>query len=268
MILADQIEGLIGAPVVNLKRLSGGELSEVFLAELANGRSMVAKRAPTAKGEARMLKAVLATGCPAPEVLGSNRDLLLMTRLADGGHPDDAGWHAAGQAIRRLHSANGTEYGWSKDHAFGPINIPNAPTESWSAFWADQRLLAASRKIAPDLRRRLGVLSARLDTHLPANPRPALLHGDLWGGNVLFGPEGFSGVIDPAAYYGDREVDLAMLTLFGTPPNSFFDGYGGLPEGWQDRRPIYQLWPALVHLRLFGAGYRPMVERLLESVGA
>lgn len=77
-----------------------------------------------------------------------------------------------------------------------------------------------------------------------------------------------SGLIDPACYHGHAEVDLAMLALFGRPGPAFHDNYGALEPGAEDRLPVYQLWPALVHLRLFGAGYRGLVERCLNAAGA
>ena len=103
---------------------------------------------------------------------------------------------------------------------------------------------------------------------LPRTPSPALLHGDLWSGNALFGPGHTAHLIDPACYFGHAEVDLAMLRLFGQPDSAFQEGYGATDAGIADRRPIYQLWPALVHLRLFGAGYRGLVERCLRAAGA
>jgi fructosamine-3-kinase len=102
---------------------------------------------------------------------------------------------------------------------------------------------------------------------LPAAPPPALLHGDLWGGNILVNDGKLAALIDPACYHGDREVDLAMLALFGEPPPSFWESYGELEPGWEERRALYQLFPALVHLRLFGASYGSLVDRLLRRFG-
>ena len=154
----------------------------------------------------------------------------------------------------------------AEDYAFGPVEIRNGFQDTWPAFWADHRLRpfldAAPREIAA----RLDTLCARLPKLLPDRPRPALLHGDIWTGNALFSGD-TAYLIDPASYYGDGEVDLAMLHLFGQPPAEFAKGYGALRDGHERRQPIYQLFPALVHLRLFGAGYHGLVTRLLDRAG-
>lgn len=257
------LEAALGARVVTQRALSGGDLSEVSLLTLSDGRKVVLKRARGAEAEATMIDAIRDAGCAAPEVIHAAPGLIAMTPLADGGPRTDRAWAEAGQHVARLHSARGARFGWPVDHAFGAVPIPNTATAGWPAFWAERRLLAWPDALPRDLVRRLEELARHLQDILPESPK-GLLHGDLWSGNLLFGPEGFSGLIDPATSYGDPEVDLAMLTLFGHPPGAFFDAYGPLAPGWRDRRPIYQLWPALVHLRLFGAGYRPMVERLLD----
>ena len=106
---------------------------------------------------------------------------------------------------------------------------------------------------------------ARLSDLLPADPPASFLHGDLWTGNILVGDGRLAALIDPACYHGHAEVDLAMLRLFDAPPEEFWEAYGALDEGAEDRLALYQLFPALVHMRLFGATYAPMVDRLLAA---
>ncbi len=262
-----RLEAVLGAAVLSMQRLSGGHLSTIYAVTLADGRRLIAKMAASALEEGAMLMAIRAAGCPAPAVVTAEGGLLVMERLPDDGLPGPGAWETAGLAIRQLHAARGKTYGWRRDHAFGKVAIPNAAASDWPAFWAERRLLAGISELPCEIAARLERLAVALPERLPAAPPPSLLHGDLWAGNLLFGPSGLSGVIDPAAYYGDAEVDLAMLMLFGQPPADFFEGYGALEDGWEARRPLYQLWPALVHLRLFGAGYGAMVERLLGSSG-
>ena len=263
--LAKTVLSLLGAEVSRARPLHGGDLSEVQLLSLSDGREVAAKTGPLVAAEAAMLRAIRSAGASAPEVLGVAGDLLLMEALEETPSSTE-GWQTLGRALRQLHSAEGPHYGWPEDYAFGPVAIPNTPLRAWPEFWASRRLLAAPDALPRDLRLRIEALCKRLPELLPAAPPAALLHGDLWTGNVLFS-HAAAYLIDPACYWGHGEVDLAMLHLFGTPPAAFHEAYGALEPGHEARWAIYQLWPALVHLRLFGAGYRGMVEARLAALG-
>lgn len=257
---------LLGRSAAAVRRLHGGDLSEVLAVTLDDGATVVVKTGDTAPAEADMLRAIRASGAPAPDVLAVSEDFLVLEYLA-GGDSLAAAWDSLGQAVRQLHSARGARYGWSCDHRFGAVAIPNAPTETWPEFWAERRLLPSVPLVGAAFGPRLEKLAGRLGGLLPRSPAPALLHGDLWSGNVLAEGARVSGLIDPACYYGHAEVDLAMLALFGEPGPGFHARYGAAEPGFEARQPVYQLWPALVHLRLFGAGYAGMVDRMLRSAG-
>lgn len=262
--LEGHIATLMGQRVRGLHALHGGDLSDVFAVTLEDGQRLAVKTGPLVEHEATKLRAMADAGAQAPGVLAVDGNLMALEWL-DETAASAAGWADLGHVLRSLHDTTGTRYGWSTDYAFGPATIRNTPDDDWPAFWAQNRLLALLPRDA-GLARRIETLAAHLPDRLPHRPAPALLHGDLWAGNVLFsGPKAW--LIDPACYYGDPEVDLAMLNLFGRPDDAFDAAYGPLPAGWRDRRPIYTLWPALVHLRLFGAGYRGMVARLLDECG-
>ncbi|PJE32027.1 Fructosamine-3-kinase [Pseudooceanicola antarcticus] len=261
----------IGAPLAEARALHGGDLSEVFAVTFADGRRRVAKLSALAEQEGRMLQALAQAGAPVPQVHEARPGLLLLEALEET-RPGPQGWTRLGEALRLLHAAPAplSRYGWHEDYAFGALPIPagaDPAATDWPDFWARARLLPASRPLPGDLRQRIEALCTRLPQFLPARPGPALLHGDLWTGNLLFGPGDRVHLIDPACYLGDPEVDLAMLHLFGRPGPGFAEAYGALAPGWEERRAIYQLWPALVHLRLFGMGYRGMVEDLLDRLG-
>lgn len=259
-------ERLTGTPVVRRRSLAGGDVSTVVALDMADGRRLVAKLGGPVAGEARMLRAIAATGCPTPEIVGSDAVCLLMGRLPQG-RASDRGWAEAGRAIARLHATTGRAYGWKGDHAIGAAVQPGGWDTDWPRFWGVRRLLAWPTALPVDLARRLERLALRLSSVLPARPPASLLHGDLWTGNLIF-DDRFQGLIDPACYHGDAEVDLASLTAFGSPPEPFWTAYGALRDGWQERRPIYRLWIALLHLRLFGAGYRGMVASCLDAADA
>lgn len=153
---------------------------------------------------------------------------------------------------------------------FGSLGLSNEPTRDWPTFYAQRRLLPLAR-----MGRERGVLPAATATAVervcerlaelvgPAEA-PARLHGDLWSGNVMADADGRPWLIDPSAYGGHREMDLAMLLLFGAPSQLLFHAYeerAPLAEGWRERMELYQLAPLLVHSLLFGDSYVAAVER-------
>lgn len=260
---AEAAERLIGRTATAVRRLSGGDLSQVFRLTFEDGDTLIAKHAPTAPAEADMLCAIRAAGAPAPEVECADGDWLLMEDVDAGGALATA-WPDLARVLACLHAPTGADYGWPVDHSFGPVRIENQPSADWPDFWAERRLRCHLPYVRPDLGRRIGRLADRLHDLLPHRPAPSLLHGDLWGGNVLVSGARVAALIDPASYYGDREVDVAMLTLFDRPPRSFFDSLA-LDSGWEKRLLIYRLWPLIVHLRLFGDSYAGPVETALAS---
>lgn len=264
--LADRGAALLGGTLRHVETLAGGSLSRLVRIVLTDGREAIVKTGPTPKMEAAMLRAVRAAGVPAPEVFAADDEVLVIEVL-----PQSAGvgmaWGDLGRILAHLHEARGKRYGWAENYAFGPVPITNSWSEDWPAFWAQNRLLVNVKYVGAGLTRRLERLSVDLVNRLPSRPAPSLLHGDLWGGNVLVSGDKVSGLIDPACYYGHAEVDIAMLMMFDHPGAAFFSAYGKLEAGHKERLDIYRLWPALVHLRLFGSGYRPLVERLLSDLG-
>ncbi|WP_300519254.1 fructosamine kinase family protein [Aliiroseovarius sp.] len=259
------IARITGSQVAATRPLHGGDLSEVTLVTLADGARLVAKRGPMVDREAVMLGIMGDAGAPVPGVLGVGGNVLLLDYLPET-RPTPEGWRALGLGLGTLHGQEARGYGWDDDYAFGPVAIPNGWMEDWAVFWAERQVLPLARALPAPLARRVEVAAGRLPELIPARPRPALLHGDLWTGNVLFGA-GSAHLIDPASYHGDPEVDLAMLELFGSPHPAFREVYGR-PEGdWATRRAVYQLWPALVHVSLFGAGYHGMLSARLDALG-
>ncbi|MDR6226395.1 fructosamine kinase family protein [Desmospora profundinema] len=192
-------------------------------------------------------------------------------------HPGEPGPRTAevlGQGLAELHRFTASAFGWQADNFIGILLQPNTRTDHWPSFWRDQRLLpqfrlAEKRNRLPSERyRRLERLMDRLDHWLDTSDAvPSLLHGDLWGGNWLVDTDGRPCLIDPAAYHGHREVDLAMTELFGGFPKTFHHAYREaypVDPGYEERRPLYQLYYLLVHLNLFGEGYGESVDRILR----
>jgi len=258
---------ILGEAVMARQPLHGGDLSAVSLVTLANGREVVVKEGPLVAVEGRMLTRLAAVGAPVPEVLEAAGERLVLECLPEGRATQD-GWAILGETLAQLHATAPKSglAGWDEDYAFGAVAIPNTDRRDWSGFYATSRLGPALSHLPVDLARRLEAVIADLPSLIGGRPL-GLLHGDLWSGNLLFATDGTPYLIDPACYFGDPEVDLAMLALFGQVPPVFWAAYGMLDAGWEERREVYQIWPALVHYRLFGAGYRGMIEARLTALG-
>ena len=274
MTIAREAGALLRIEVREVLPLYGGDLSSVHRLIMADGNSLVAKQSPVAGIEADMIDAIRATGAPAPAVLARRHDLFVMEWI-DANDSLAMAWDDLAAVVHKLHAAPSPQtvesrgdapYGWPGDYAFGPVAIPGGSYRAWPEFWSEQRLLCHLAHVPTDIAARLERLCAGLGNLLPKTPRPALLHGDLWGGNVMVSAKRVAGLIDPACCHGDPVVDLAMLTLFDHPPPQFFTALT-LEAGWRERLPVYSLWPLLVHLRLFGEGYRRAVGNALARVG-
>ncbi|UYG06509.1 fructosamine kinase family protein [Halomonas sp. M4R1S46] len=264
--------GLIprGAPMA----LAGGDIAAVFRLETDQG-AVVIKRDAAGRlvGEAEGLTVLreAATRLVVPEVLGQEGEWLVMEALATCGRAP-GGEVALGEGLRELHAVTGGPHGWHRDNACGTTPQPNAPLADGRAFQRERRLLPLTRachergRLDQRLRTRLQALAEGLETWLPDAPA-RLVHGDLWSGNVLHTDRG-PAVIDPAVYRHYPEVDLAMLTLFGAPSEAFFEAYwnGAPPDDWPRREALFQLYPLLNHLLLFGGSYRGAVERTLDRL--
>ena len=279
--LAQRIAALLGAEVRSVRPLHGGCIAEVARADLADGRAVVAKRSRGLDltleafmlGELRRLSPL-----PVPDVLASEPDLLLLTFVEHdpGGLDAAAQRHAAG-LLAATHAVRGPAFGFERDTLIGPLPQPNPWTERWLPFFRDQRLLPAAERarrvghLPARTARRIEALAGRLERWLDEPAGPALLHGDLWSGNILSRQGRIVATLDPAIYYGHPEVELAFTALFGTFGEPFFAAYAELAPiepGFRElRRDLYNLYPLLVHVTLFGAGYLPPIERLLDRLG-
>jgi fructosamine-3-kinase len=264
-VFSQRVAELTGIAEDRLKRLAGGDLSEVLLVPRPDGGALVAKGGPSIATEAAMLRALAAAGVAVPAVEAELEGVLLLAHVENDGVFSPSAWTDIGAGLRTLHARTGEAYGWPVDFALGTVALDNRESRDWPRFWGEQRLIAAASLLDRPWRERIDRLAARLGALLPADPPPSLLHGDLWTGNILVQGGRLAALIDPACYHGHAEVDLAMLRLFGALPEEYWEAYGAPEPDWEERLPVYQLFPALVHLRLFGASYAPMVERLLAA---
>ncbi|KAB8124194.1 aminoglycoside phosphotransferase [Komagataeibacter medellinensis] len=268
--LARHGAALLGGQLWNWHPLQGGDLAQTLLVYLNDGRRVVVKNGPDPLAEAAMLRTLGETGAPVPDVLAVDEDALVLQYLpADG--PLATCWGDLGRVLAQAHTGRPPEgavrYGWRTDYALGTVAVPNTWMDTWPGFWAERRIGIHLDHVGIDLAHQLERLMYRLPDLLPATPAPSLLHGDLWGGNVLVSARRVTGLIDPCCCYGHAEVDLATAGVFDRPAAAFFMAQESLEAGYEARFAIYRLWIALVHLRLFGATYRPLVAHYLDGAG-
>lgn len=209
-----------------------------------------------------------------PQVLGlgrsEDRSWLLMEYLEAGRRRADF-WQMLGQGLALLHGHTAPRFGADDDNYIGSLPQLNGWRADGLEFWTERRLLyqggeaLMAGRLPLTLFKQLEALCTRLTDLLP-HERPALLHGDLWTGNLLTDADGAPALIDPAVYYGLREAELAFTHLFGGFDDAFYHSYQEafpLEPGFADRRDLYNLYPLLVHLNLFGSGYLSGIERTL-----
>jgi fructosamine-3-kinase len=273
-VIADAVGRALGRRVAGARRVAGGDINDAWLAELDDGaRVFVKSRDDAAPGEYATEAAGLAwladAGVPVPHVLAVHEDAPRFLALAwiEAGRLDAAGEEALGRDLAALHAARADPFGCAPPGAphpglrLGALTLPAATSDDWPSFYAEHRLLAVLPHAGLDAagRRAVETVAARLpELAGPAEP-PARLHGDLWSGNVLAGADGRARLIDPAAHGGHREIDLAMLQLFGRPSSRTLAAYTEarpLAAGHEERVVLWQLFPLLVHAALFGGSYR------------
>jgi fructosamine-3-kinase len=263
-----------------LRPVGGGDINEAFHVALADGtEAFVKTRADASPGEYAAEAAGLQWlaepgGVRTPRVL-EIAERYLVLEWVERGRLDSSGVEELGRGLAQAHLAGAPPFGDFRAVAgpsrFGSLGLPNDPTEDWPSFYAERRL----RPLARIARERNALTAAGIQAvelvceriaELTGPPEPpARLHGDLWSGNVIAGADGRPWLIDPSAYGGHREVDLAMLRLFGAPSEAVFDAYllvAPLAAGWEERIGLYQLLPLLVHALLFGGSYRDAAERM------
>ena len=207
--------------------------------------------------EAAGLRWLGEAGVPVPEIVEVTEERLVLERIEAGATDPER----LGRDVAAMHLAGAPLFGSLPPGAPGPFRIaevefPDGESDEWPGFYAEHRLLPLARHAAS-----VEAVCERIEDLAGPPEPPARLHGDLWGGNVAG-----NHLIDPAAHGGHREIDLAMLRLFGNParpPERFLAAYqevAPLSEGWQDRVDLYQLLPLLVHAELFGGGYGRQAE--------
>ena len=237
----------------------GGDINEAFRVETPDGPVFVKTRHDPLPGmyvaEAGGLRALreAADGLGVPAVLGVSEQHLALEWIESAPNGDGI---ALGRGLARIHRTTRETFGWPRDNWIGALPQINPDHTTVADFFGQARLLPMLEGLPASVRRPVEALLPRLPDLLPDEP-PALVHGDLWGGNWLQGVEK-PFLVDPAVAFGPREQDLAMARLFGGFPSGFEPAYREafpLAPGFDERVDLWNLYPLLVHARLFGGGY-------------
>lgn len=281
--VAAAIEPAVGGHVEIRRRtpLGGGSINRTERLDTTAGPFVLKSHTAAPPGffqaEADGLRALASSGTSLtiPRVIacgGDDAPFLLLDDLGDGTRARDFD-ERLGRGLAELHRASSARFGFAHDNFCGATPQPNPWTDRWVEFYAESRLGFQAR-LARDAGRlssresaALGRLISRLGDWIDEPPEgPALVHGDLWSGNVHVAADGAPALIDPAAYYAHREAELGMMTLFGGFSSRVFAAYDEafpLEPGWQHRNALYQLYHLLNHLNLFGEGYKGSVMALV-----
>jgi fructosamine-3-kinase len=190
----------------------------------------------------------------------------------DLGRATPSAWVDLGRLLAHLHRQTHSKgFGWDRNNTIGSTPQPNPWIQGWADFFVEHRIgyqLQLAQRRGANFPKTDKLLSA-IANHLNHHPAPSLVHGDLWSGNAGFSTAGEPIIFDPAVYWGDREVDIAMTELFGGFPQGFYEGYGAewpLDEGYEQRKGIYNLYHILNHFNLFGGSYRAQAEQMMAQI--
>ncbi len=265
-------------PINKITQLHGGDVNESYCLNTKTGNYFLKRQANTTADfflQERLGLETLGRFIRTPEIIESGefeRYSYLLLEWIHAGPEDD---ERLGKQIAYLHQQKDEKFGFSANASSHSLAQSNQLSEDWLTFFFEQKMQVKIDSII-----KKNHWSKYRQQHYQKLERnfvrkwenrtvvASLLHGDLWRGNVMFGLNSEVILIDPAVYYGDREMDIAMTQLFGGFNPSFLAAYQKaypLDTGWQERMPVYQLYYLLAHLDLFGETYGPAVDRILSQ---
>lgn len=277
-ILSDKIGSVI---VESVLPLGGGCINEASKIITNKGIFFAkwnkAKKYPTMfEAEAKGLKLLAdANEIKIPEVISQKTigetDFLILNFIENGRSTKNF-WNNFGKSLAKLHKHTSEKFGLDHDNYIGSLPQSNKQQNTWHEFFILERLepqikmAIDSKQINPSASQRFSKVFSQLENIFPFE-KPSLLHGDLWSGNYLIDPKGNPCIIDPAVYFGHREMDLGMTKLFGGFTHEFYISYDEefpLEKDWRERTDICNLYPLMVHINIFGVRYVPQVENILR----
>ncbi len=290
--LAEAVTALFGEgiKITGRRAVYGGDINESYRLGLSDGSSVFVKlnarrNLSFFEAEAAGLQALSETqAIGVPKVLSygtvaESAQSFLMLEYLEPGRKVRGYWEIFGRELAMMHLFESSRFtgegegrfGFVRDNYIGASPQKNTPKDTWISFFRDCRLLpqitAAEGYFDSGTRRQFDYLLEHLDQYLVEPERPSLIHGDLWSGNVVCGPDGKAWILDPAVYVGHFEAELAMTELFGRNPEAFYRSYSEcnrIDRGYRDRKDLYNLYHLLNHLNLFGGSYYGSVVGILR----
>jgi len=282
--IAEEISHATGKPftIEDRRSVGGGSISQSYA--ITNGMDTYFLKFNSAceyemfAAEALGLKEMYDTHTirvPQPICWGTagNSAYIVMELLNLGRGGGSEVWETMGEQLAQMHRKPISEqFGWHRNNTIGSTPQINTFMDNWADFFAEHRIgyqvRLAKRRGGnyPDPKKIVEKVREVLADH---QPQPSLVHGDLWGGNAAVTKGGEPVIVDPATYYGDREVDIAMSELFGGFPAAFYQGYNAaweLDAGYQQRKDLYNLYHILNHFNLFGGGYGSQASRMIDRL--
>ncbi len=272
-----KIKDWLNDEIVGEQSVGGGCIANSGIVTMQSGKKYFLKQGFANRMfecEANGLKEIKKSGViKVPEVILVDADFLLL-EVIESGYKSSSAMFQFGCEFAQLHQFKGVSYGFYEDNYIGSTAQVNSVLSTWEDFYFENRLkfqykLAEKNGYTtPELKDKFLNIENKLSMILSGSEEePVLLHGDLWGGNYMIDKEGRAILIDPAVYYGHREVDLAMTKLFGGFSSEFYDGYKQilpLKDGYEYRENIYLLYHVLNHLNIFGTGYYSQAIQLMN----
>ncbi len=277
--IQNKIESKLSEKVVSVNSLGGGCIGNALKVITESGNKYFVKHYSNSKmhsAEANGLIELTKTGSiRIPKVISADSEFLILEFIESAARAKNFS-EKLGEQFAKLHKNSSSEFGFFENNFIGSTDQINLPqSKNWAEFYFQNRILYQF-KLAEnngysnsELRNGIKLLEEKVNYIFDGSDEPpALLHGDLWGGNYMADEKGNPCLIDPAVYYGHREADLAMTKLFGGFDSNFYKAYDEeypLKEGWEYRENIYKLYHVFNHLNLFGSGYYGQAISLINS---
>lgn len=277
-----QLRSCFGEDVVvhNTQALSGGDINEVLRLSTSHGEFCVKRNSASLfpnmfEREASGLELLKSNSSfTVPNLITTGEEgeaSFIIVEFIDSGNKASGFWEDFGRKLAEMHQHTSTFFGLSEENYIGSLSQSNKQHPEWDSFYAEERLipqlaLARDNQLMDTATcKKAERLCARLSEYFPEEPS-ALLHGDLWSGNYMVDAKGDPALIDPAVYYGHREMDLGMTLLFGGFDREMYASYNELyplEKDWRERVELCQLYPVLVHVNLFGSSYARQAESII-----